>query len=166
MTLTAVQYGDPVLREVAKPIHEIDDEVLSVRTLMFHTLTEYGPRAAGIAANQVGSPLAMFSYWDQDEEMSFVINPRITESDGKWTFNEGCLSLPGIFFQIVRPDRILLNGQDLDGNDIEIEADQLLGRIFQHEMDHMQGKLIIDRVPPGKKKTEALRKLGSITTNA
>ena len=85
----AVQYGDPVLREKADPIVEIDGCVLEIRDLMIATLETYGPKAAGIAANQVGSPLAMFAFWNADQTIQTVINPKITESDGRWTFNEG-----------------------------------------------------------------------------
>jgi peptide deformylase len=155
----AVLYGNPVLREKAQPIVEVDGYVLEIRDLMVATLESYGPEAAGIAANQVGSPLAMFTFWNADKQVQTVVNPQITESDGRWEFNEGCLSLPGVFFSLVRPDRVLLVGSDIEGHQVSAEADKFLGRLFQHEMDHLEGKLIIDRVPPGKKRDAALRKL-------
>jgi peptide deformylase len=159
MTLEAVLYPDPVLREKAQPIVDIDGMVLEIRDLMVATLESYGQQAGGIAANQVGSALAMFTFWNADNQVQTIVNPRITESDGRWEYNEGCLSLPGVFFSIIRPDRVLLVGTDIEGHDESIEADKLFGRLFQHEMDHLEGKLILDRVPDGKKKRAALKLL-------
>jgi peptide deformylase len=157
---TAVVYGDPVLRQPADPIEEIDAEVHKINDLMVTTLRSYGSHGAAIAANQVGCALAMFVYWDLDSgDPRTVINPSLTLGDGRWDYSEGCLSLPGVYSGVVRPNHVLLTGLDLDGQPLRIEASEFLGRVFQHEYDHLQGKLFIDKVPPGKKREAALRKL-------
>lgn len=162
--IEAVRYGDPVLRETAAFVNEIDGEVREVRDLMVETLKGYGTHGAAIAANQVGYALAMFVYWDLDtHEPVTVVNPHLDvhHDRGKWDYREGCLSLPGVYAGIVRPNHVILTGQDLDGKHMRIEATEFLGRVFQHEYDHLQGKLFIDKLPPGKKKDAALAKLRS-----
>jgi peptide deformylase len=161
--IKAVLYGDPVLRQPADFINEINGKVKDIRDLMVETLESYGDHAAAIAANQVGFALAMFVYWDlATHEPITVINPHLdVKLGGKWDYSEGCLSLPGIYAGIVRPNHVLLTGQDLDGRDLRIEATEFLGRVFQHEYDHLQGNLFIDHLPPGKKKTAIMKQLGS-----
>jgi peptide deformylase len=75
-----------------------------------------------------------------------VLNPRIVESSGEWTFEEGCLSVPGLSWPIVRPNQVHLVGVDLDGNELSIEASEYQGRVFQHEVDHLDGTLLIERL--------------------
>jgi peptide deformylase len=87
-----------------------------------------------------------------------VVNPRIAESDGEWTYEEGCLSIPGLSWELVRPKRVLLAGRDLDGNEVEYEADELEGRCFQHEVDHLDGVLVLDRLDEDRRR-DALRTL-------
>jgi peptide deformylase len=84
-----------------------------------------------------------------------VINPEIVESDGEWVYDEGCLSIPGLYVQMTRPKTVLLRGLDLDGNEFELEADELEARLFQHELDHLNGILMFDRMQPEQRK-EAL----------
>ena len=162
MTIEAVLYGDPALREPGVFVNEIDGEVREVRDLMVETLESYGDHGAAIAANQVGFALAMFVYWDLDtHEPMTVINPHlhVHHDRGKWDYTEGCLSLPGVYAGVVRPNHVTLEGQNLDGHHIHIEATEFLGRVFQHEYDHLAGKLFIDHLPPGKKKDAALARL-------
>lgn len=161
--MTAVLYGDPVLREQAVPVVEVDAEVHRVNDLMLATLEGYGDHAAAIAANQVGFALAIFVYWDlATHKPMTVINPHIdVKLEQKWDYTEGCLSLPDIYASILRPNHVLLTGMDIDGQPLRIEATGFLGRVFQHEYDHLSGKLFIDRMPPGKKKDAALHILRS-----
>ena len=100
------------------------------------------PRDIDPAVNKLDE---MFVY-DIDDEPGVLINPTITESDGEWVFEEGCLSVPGMSFEIVRPKQILVSGIDLSGNDITIEADELFSRLIQHEIDHLDGVLFVDRI--------------------
>jgi len=81
-----------------------------------------------------------------------VINPRIVESSGEWTYEEGCLSVPGLSWPITRPNHVLLRGLDLNGNPLEREGSELLGRVFQHEVDHLDGILLLERLDPDTKK--------------
>ena len=87
-----------------------------------------------------------------------VINPRLVESDGEYTFTEGCLSLPGHAWEITRPNHVHLVGLDLDGNELSLEASEYEGRIFQHELDHLDGILLVERLDPDQRR-EARRLL-------
>src|SRR5690606_17202511 len=84
-----------------------------------------------------------------------IINPEVVESDGEWVYDEGCLSIPGLYVELVRPKTVLVRGLDVDGNEIEREADELEARMFQHEIDHLKGVLMFDRMTPDQRK-EAL----------
>ncbi|MGH9286313.1 MAG: peptide deformylase, partial [Acidimicrobiales bacterium] len=87
-----------------------------------------------------------------------VVNPTLSERRGEWTFNEGCLSVPGLYFPVVRPKEVHLTGHDLDGNEISIDADELLARLFQHELDHLDGVLVLEHLD-GDQRRQALRTL-------
>jgi peptide deformylase len=87
-----------------------------------------------------------------------VFNPAIVESTGEWTYEEGCLSLPGLAFEIVRPKVVTITGIDRDGNEMVIEGDELLGRVFLHEIDHLDGVLMLDRLDRDERK-QAMREL-------
>src|SRR3546814_5315917 len=86
------------------------------------------------------------SDWSSDVCSSDLINPEIVESRGEWGYEEGCLSIPGLSFELVRPAEVHLKGYDLDGNEVSIEADDILARCFQHELDHLDGVLYIERL--------------------
>jgi peptide deformylase len=90
-----------------------------------------------------------------------MINPEVRETDGEWVFEEGCLSVPGLSWEIVRPKTIHIVGRDLDGNEIEYEADELESRMFQHELDHLDGTLLIERLDDDTRKAalKTLREL-------
>jgi peptide deformylase len=87
-----------------------------------------------------------------------LLNPEVIETRGEWAYEEGCLSLPGLAFEIVRPKLVTIGGQDLDGNDVVIEGDELLGRVFLHETDHVDGVLMLDRLDKAARK-DAMRQL-------
>jgi peptide deformylase len=137
------QYGDPVLRQPTKEIEEIDGAVAKLAQDMIETM--YAAPGVGLAANQVGVQRRLFVY-DVGDGPVVVVNPTIVESSGEWTYEEGCLSVPGLSWPIVRPGSVHLVGYDLDGNEFSIEADELVGRVFQHEMDHLGGVLIVERL--------------------
>jgi peptide deformylase len=90
--------------------------------------------------------------YDVGEGPQVVINPELRESDGEWAFDEGCLSIPGLSFELVRPKQVHLVGYDLDGNELSIEADELTARCFQHELDHLDGVLFIERLTEDDRK--------------
>lgn len=151
--LTIRQYGDPVLKERTREVQEIDASVATLAQSMIETM--YDAPGSGLAANQIGVMRRVFVY-DVGEGPRTVINPRIVESDGEWTYEEGCLSIPGLSWDIVRPNAVHLVGLDLDGNEISIEASELEGRVFQHELDHLDGILLVERLDADQRK-EALK---------
>ncbi len=120
---------------------------------MFDTLYA-SDSGIGLAAPQIGVQKQIF-VWEIDDEAMVIINPEIVESSGEWLYDEGCLSIPGLYVEILRPNAVLMRGRDLDGNEIEIEANELMGRLFQHELDHLNGLLMFDRMSPDQRK-EAL----------
>jgi len=158
-SLTIRQYGDPVLKERARDVEDIDGSVAGLVDSMVETM--YAAPGTGLAANQVGVQRRIFVY-DVGEGPRAVINPRIVESDGEWAFDEGCLSVPGLSWEIVRPNAVHLVGLDLDGNEISVEATELEGRVFQHEIDHLDGILLVQRLDEDQRK-EALKILRSRT---
>jgi peptide deformylase len=151
--LTIRQYGDPVLREATREVLDIDGSVAALVESMIETM--YEAPGAGLAANQVGVQRRLFVY-DIGEGPRTVINPRIIESDGEWAYEEGCLSIPGLSWDIVRPNTVHLVGLDLNGNELSIEATELEGRVFQHELDHLDGILLVERLDADQRK-EAMK---------
>ncbi len=138
-------YGDPVLNEVTTEIDDIDGRIAALAESMIETM--YEAPGVGLAANQIGVQKRMFVYDQGDGDGAFVvINPTIVEVDGEWTFLEGCLSVPGLSWEITRANSVHLIGYDLDGNELDIETSEYEGRIFQHEMDHLNGMLLIERL--------------------
>ena len=156
--LTIRQYGDPVLKERAREVESIDGAVASLVDSMIETM--YAAPGTGLAANQVGVQRRIFVY-DVGDGPQTVINPRIVESDGEWAYDEGCLSIPGLSFELVRPNHVHLVGYDLDGNELSIEASELEGRCFQHELDHLDGILYIERLDEDQRKAalKAIRQM-------
>ena len=134
-------YGDPVLRRVAENVTDIDGDMAELCQEMFTAM--YEAPGIGLAAPQVGVSKRFFVY-DFGEGPGVLVNPEITESDGEWTYNEGCLSVPELSWEIVRPRSIHLKAYDLDGNEVSLEAEDLEARLFQHELDHLAGKILLD----------------------
>jgi peptide deformylase len=142
-TLPIRLYGDPVLNEATTEVENIDGRIAALATTMIETM--YEAPGSGLAANQIGVQKRLFVY-DKGDGPVVVVNPVIVESDGEWTYEEGCLSVPGYSWAITRPNAVHLTGYDLDGNEISVETDEFEGRIFQHEMDHLNGVLLIERL--------------------
>lgn len=143
-------FGDPVLKAEASEITEIDGKVARLVSDLFDTL-HTSDNGLAIAAPQVGVQKQVFA-WEIDGERMAVINPKIVESSGEWVYDEGCLSIPGLYVEMVRPNQVLLQGYTVDGDEIQIEADELIGRMFQHETDHLHGILMFDRMEPDQRK--------------
>jgi peptide deformylase len=143
VTLPIRTYGDPVLNQATTAIEDIDGKVAALAETMIETM--YEAPGVGLAANQIGVQKSLFVY-DKGDGPVVVVNPVIVESEGEWTYEEGCLSVPGMSWEITRPNAVHLKGYDLDGNEIDIEADEFEGRIFQHEMDHLNGVLLVERL--------------------
>lgn len=134
-------FGDPVLKRVADDVTEIDGAFVDTCNNMLDAM--YEAPGIGLAAPQVGIGQRFFVY-DFGDGPGVLINPEIRESSGEWEFEEGCLSVPGLSWNIVRPKEIHIVAFDLDGNEISIEADELESRLYQHELDHLDGRLLFD----------------------
>ncbi len=136
--------GDHVLRTPSEQITRVDDRVRALVADLVETVDVEG--RAGLAANQIGVGLRAFS-WNIDDEVGYVLNPRIVElSDDYQEGDEGCLSVPGLWFPTRRAWYARMVGQDLDGNEIVIEGSEIMARALQHECDHLDGILYLDRL--------------------
>ncbi|MFP4511405.1 MAG: peptide deformylase [Acidimicrobiales bacterium] len=155
-------FGDPVLRRVADEVTDIDGRLVRLAEDMLTTM--YGAPGLGLAAPQIGVGKRVFVY-DIGEGPEVLINPTIADSDGEWLYEEGCLSVPGHTFEIVRPKQVHLTGIDLDGDEVSLEADELLARLFQHELDHLDGILMLERLDDDER-SRALRALREDTLAA
>lgn len=143
-----LKYPDKRLRRIAREVKDITPEIRERIEAMYVAMKE--DRGIGLAAPQIGWDLRLFVMNCSGEEKDNValINPKIVETKGSCRMEEGCLSLPGIYAKIKRPEAIVVHAQNLEGEDIEIEADGLIARCIQHEFDHLDGILFIDRVKP------------------
>ena len=143
-------YGDPVLKSQAAKVTDVDGKVIRLVDDMFDTLVDSGNGLA-LAAPQIGVQKQVV-VWDFGDDPLAIVNPEIVESDGEWVFDEGCLSIPGLYVEMLRPKQVLVRGISLDGDVIEIEADELEARMFQHEIDHLNGVLMFDRLEGDQRK--------------
>jgi len=148
-------FGDPVLRSSAAAVQVIDESIERLVQDMLETM--YAAPGVGLAAPQIGV-LKSVAVFDVGEGPNVLINPKIVETSGEWTFDEGCLSVPERYWPISRPGWARARGLNLDGEDVEYEGDELLGRVLQHELDHLQGILLIERLETRVRKA-ALRDL-------
>ncbi len=144
--------GDPVLREVAEPVDRVHDDVRALIDDLMDTM--YEADGIGLAAPQVGVPIRVFVYdvREPEDARGALINPRIVETSGRQKEEEGCLSIPDLREIVQRAGRVVLEGLNADGEKVRIEAEGLLSRCLQHEVDHLDGVLFIDRVSPLKRK--------------
>jgi peptide deformylase len=138
-------YGDPALRQRAREVEDIDGRLKQLADDMVETM--YGAPGVGLAAPQVGVQKRLFVYdTGEGEGPRVIVNPVLSELRGEWTFEEGCLSVPGLSWPIVRPKEVHLTGYDLHGEEVSIEADEYLARVLQHEVDHLDGVLLVERL--------------------
>ncbi|MEW5995572.1 MAG: peptide deformylase [Candidatus Zixiibacteriota bacterium] len=146
-----VIYGDPVLREKSQPVKQVDREIKELVSNMVDALRK--AQGLGLAAAQVGVLKRVFivdcSAVDSNESLRVFINPEIIDtSEREIELEEGCLSFPGLYQKIVRPERVKVRATDIDGNRFELEATGMVGRAILHEYDHLEGKLFIDYLSP------------------
>ena len=144
--LTVRLYGDPVLRQVATPVREITAEIKRIIADMTETM--WHQVGIGLAAPQVGLPHRILVMDDGNGGAQALINPVIESRSGTIREEEGCLSLPGVFGVVERTKTITVRAMDEDGKPVSLEATGLKARIVQHELDHLDGVLFIDRLPP------------------
>jgi peptide deformylase len=142
-------FGDPVLRTPAAPVETFDKEL---RTLVADlTDTMMDAPGVGLAAPQIGVSLRVFTYW-VDDVVGHLINPSLDLSDEEQDGEEGCLSLPGLTYDTKRAMRVVAKGMNMHGEPITIEGSELLARCVQHETDHLDGILFIDRLDTAARK--------------
>jgi peptide deformylase len=140
-------YPDPVLAARTEPVEDITDEIRELAQDMAETM--YENNGIGLAAPQVGQTCRIItvdtSGPENRDDLLVVLNPVITSAEGQIQYEEGCLSLPGFKSKIQRAEKVVLNGLDLEGQEISIEADGLLAVCLQHEVDHLEGTVLLDR---------------------
>lgn len=144
MTLLDIHVlGSPILRQRTQPVAEITDELRRLVTDMFETM--YAAKGIGLAAPQVGRSERV-AVVDVDDRPLVIINPEITDREGTQRGEEGCLSIPDIYGEVDRAERVVVRALDIEGESFEVEATELLSRCLQHEIDHLDGKLFIDHL--------------------
>lgn len=144
-------FGDPVLRTPAKPVPGIDDRIRKLVDDMIETM--YDAPGVGLAAPQIGVGLRV-AVFDSGDGLGArtMINPEIVETEGEWEFEEGCLSVPGYWWDITRPAYTKIEALDEHGEAVIYEGDELMGRVLQHEYEHLDGILIIDQLDRRERK--------------
>ena len=145
--LSVRKYGDPVLRRRARAVESVTPELRTIVADMVDTM--YDEVGLGLAAPQIGVSLRLMVVADaESREARALISPVITEQGGEVTAEEGCLSIPGVFAPVKRAEWVRLEAQDPEGKAVTLTARGLRARVFQHEMDHLDGVLFIDRLDP------------------
>jgi len=164
--LDILHYPDPRLRRVAKPVNEVTDEIRTLIDDMFETM--YAAPGIGLAATQVNVTrrVVVIDVSDDRSEPIALVNPEILEKEGVEVMQEGCLSVPDVYENVQRAERVKVRYLDRDGNTVEREADGLLAVCIQHEIDHLDGKLFVDYLSDLKrtrirKKLEKQQRLGA-----
>lgn len=143
--LTLLPDTDPILRQVAEPVTEFNDELLSLCRQMLDFMI--ANKGIGLAAPQVGISKRIVIA-NLGIPNPFLINPKIVETEGEYKFKEGCLTFPGLFLDVKRAQTVTVSYQDVKGNHYENTLHKMFAVIIQHEIDHLDGKLFIDRVKP------------------
>lgn len=147
-----------MLAERAVDVTDIDGRLVDLVDDMFHAM--YEAPGIGLAAPQVGVKKRFFVY-DLGDDPQVLINPEIVEADGEAVYEEGCLSIPGQYFEILRPARLHVRGRDLNGNELDFEADDFFARMLQHELDHLNGVLMLEHLDEDQRRAakKAIREL-------
>jgi peptide deformylase len=158
-----LRYGERPLHQPADAVAAVDDTTRKIVDDMIETM--YAAPGVGLAATQIGVPLRIFvvdvSVGRNPSDLLVMINPAFVERDGMQLEEEGCLSVPGFNATVVRPARAIMRALDREGNERTIEGKDLLARAFQHEMDHLDGTVFVDRLR-GIKKDLIVRKINKL----
>ena len=159
-----LRFGDAVLHHPARPLDDISADIQALIDDMVQTM--YAAPGIGLAAPQVGMPVRLFvvdlSLGHQASDLIVLANPRFLEREGMQLEEEGCLSLPGFNATVARPQRVVVTGLDREGRERTVEGTGLLARALQHEMDHLDGRLFVDRLR-GVKRESIVRKVRKLT---
>ncbi|MEE9319778.1 MAG: peptide deformylase [Granulosicoccus sp.] len=151
LTLDILLYPDPLLRRTAVPVTEVDAQVAALVDRMFHTM--YEAPGIGLAATQINTHerIVVIDVSEEKNSPLTLINPELLLAEGEAETQEGCLSIPGVFEIIKRPEQIKVSAIDREGSPFELETDGLLAVCIQHEIDHLEGKLFVDYLSPLKR---------------
>jgi peptide deformylase len=158
--LPTIKHGDPILTTRTRPVTEVTDEILKLIDDMIDTMRNGETPGVGLAAPQIGSPLAIVVAepppdYEGTEAVHdgavVLLNPEIVYSQGHTVIEEGCLSCPGVTADVERPSHVVIKGLDRDGSPAKLEVEGALARIFQHEVDHLHGKFFFDHLNPIKR---------------
>tara|TARA_B100001750_G_C15337956_1_gene510756 strand:+ start:228 stop:722 length:495 start_codon:yes stop_codon:yes gene_type:complete len=150
-----VKYGHPSLTIKCKSVTVFDKSLKTLADKMLEIM--YLNKGVGLAAPQIGIDMNIFVY-DAGNGANICINPKLISRKNKSVFHEGCLSLPGYYWEITRSDYVKITAQDLDGINKIHEGDELIGRVLQHEIDHLKGKILLSKLKRSERK-EALMKI-------
>jgi len=142
--------GAPVLRELAEPVQQVDDEVRGLVRDLFETM--HADSGIGLAGNQIGVARRVAVVQTEEDDPLALIDPVIVEREGKARGEEGCLSIPDIFADVDRAERIVVETTTLDNQRVRVEANDLRARAIQHEIDHLDGVLFLDHLSPLKRR--------------
>lgn len=143
--LPILHYPDPRLHKVASKVPVVDDRIRKLVSDMAETM--YAAPGIGLAAPQVGVQRRVVVYrLTEEDELRTLVNPEIVSSSGEQTGDEGCLSIPGLAYPVARAFNVTVKALDLDGNSVSYDAEELEARVIQHEIDHLNGVLFIDRI--------------------
>ncbi len=153
MARPILTYGHPILRQAAQAVGNVNGDLQQLIDDMVETM--YAAPGVGLAANQVGSLHRVFVANPSEDhdpaQLLVLINPELVESEGEIVAEEGCLSIPDFREEVRRARRVVLRGLDRSGRPVEMEGQDLVARIFQHELDHLNGVLFVDRLSPAKR---------------
>jgi len=169
MILNILTYGDPVLRESAAQVTEFDDKLVEFVEDMIDTM--FSDNGVGLAAPQVGDSRRIIvidkSFGERSDDVIAMINPEILEATGEVLGEEGCLSIPGVYEEVPRAEYIRVRFQDVNGAQWELEADGFFARVIQHEKDHLDGVLFVDRLSTVKRNllSKTLRSMAEESVN-
>ncbi|MCF8043232.1 MAG: peptide deformylase [Desulfarculaceae bacterium] len=157
-------FPDPVLSHPCRQVNEVDDDLRQLSQDMLDTM--YAAPGVGLAAPQVGRDLRLVvidcAPRDQDPQPLVLFNPRIVQMEGQVVFEEGCLSVPDFTCDVTRADRVVVKAMDAEGRPITVEGEGLMAVCLQHELDHLEGRLFLDRISPLKRSLYKKRRLKQI----
>ena len=165
--LEILEFPDPRLRKIAAPVATVDDSIRNIIDDMFETM--YDAPGIGLAATQVNihQRIVVIDVSEEKDQPLVFINPEVTVLEGEpLAMQEGCLSVPGFYEDVTRIEHVLVKALDRDGNEFELETNELLAVCIQHELDHLDGKLFVDYISPLKrnrirKKLEKIHRSGA-----
>lgn len=168
-SLTILNYPDPRLHKVAKPVSEVNNEIRQLIQDMAETM--YAAPGIGLAATQVDRhiQLIVIDTSKEQDDLQVFINPKIVAKSGHQEYEEGCLSVPGVYEKVIRAEKITVEALDAQGEKFSLEADGLLAVCIQHEMDHLQGKVFVEYLSQLKRtriKTKMIKHQREIERNA